>query len=77
MGIVGGNLWVENPAILKQAGGTGQEIHIRRRFAGEDRIARTPLHLSMLDLSIPIGPFHEPHRDMAIGLPGEGCEPVN
>ena len=46
-------------------------------LAGEDREGRQAKALRALDLSVPIGTFHQPHHDLAVKFGGEVAQPVD
>ena len=63
-GIVGSELRVDLGGCAEQLSGTGEVGQIRIELARVDRIAFEPIHLSSLDLTVPIGTLdqadHEP-----------------
>ena len=67
VGIVGGELGIEDVAALEHQPGAGEIGDVGRDLAGEQRIAVIAGILGALDLGVPIGAFHQPHRQAAAG----------
>jgi hypothetical protein len=57
--------------------GAGQPRHVRRSFAGKQRIVCQSPFLRALDLAIPVSPFHQPRRDPPTSLRAQCVGPSN
>ena len=67
-----------NPVGHRQKLGCQTQVRrIGRDLAREDRKARQAGHLRAFDFTVPIGPFHQPQRHLAVERPRQRIEPVD
>jgi len=71
VGVVGGELRVERIARREQDLRPFEVARIGRRLRGVNREARQPALLGALDLAVPVGALHEPHRHAPPAVAGE------
>ena len=65
MGVVGGELGIDQVTHAKQPAGAGKIADIGGGLAGEYRESRQAVHLRALDLGVPVGSLHQPDHDAA------------
>ena len=77
MGVVSRKLRVDPVCHPQQFLGIGDIADIGCGFGGEHRKIRQAQDLRILDLGIPIGPFHKPDHDFAIQTRREIIKVIN
>ena len=62
-GVVGGELGIDDGVVADQPLGAGQVGDVGVVLVGEHRIARQAAFLRALDLTVPVGAFHQAHHE--------------
>jgi len=77
MGVMGGELRIDQVRRRQQAAGAGQIGNIGIQLAGVYRIAFQPVHLGALDFAIPVGAFNQPNHQPPLAAARQIDQRVN
>ena len=77
LGVVGGELGEDHVPRDQKASGAGYIGDIGMGLPREDRKIRQTVHLSALDLAVPIGALDEPHHQAALAAARQIDDPVD
>ena len=76
MGVVGSKLRKQEMPAFQQHLHAVQITEIGMGLVGEDRIFLQALLLGLLDFGVPVGTFHQPHRNLAMQAAGNIHQPL-